>query len=79
MTVSTIPHPHTLVFPAGVDLFEIPRRSYDFNKGDRRFSTQERAIEHAEAKALETSVRQIVRADSSPHFIDLWVVQAVGS
>lgn len=70
---------HTILVHDDIDLAEIPRRDYDFSRGDTRWSTQEKALEVAEAKALETGIRQTVRRSSSPHFTELWLVQAVGS
>jgi len=71
---------HTIVIPEDIDVNTIPRRSYDFDKGDRRFHTLERALEHAEAEAGRTSVRQVVRTESAPHFVGtFYLVQAIGS
>lgn len=61
------------------DYLGLPRRSYDFNKGDRRFSDRDRAIEHANDKARATGVRQVVRPDSLVLGTPLFLVQAVGS
>ena len=70
-----------IVFDRSVDVFEIPRRSFDPAKGDRRFVDQDRAVIHAEEEASRTGVRQVVRIDSEipggrGRF---WLVQAVGS
>lgn len=64
-----------------VNVLNIPRRSYDFNRGDRRFYRRERALEHAEYEALRTGIRQIVRVDrpATDHGEPLFLVQAVGS
>lgn len=62
-----------------IDIFDRPRRPYDFSKGDRRFVDFDVALRHAEKKALETGIRQEVRPTSSPSFQKLWIVQAVGS
>lgn len=63
-------------------LYDIPRRAYDFNRGDRRFHDQIEAIEHANAEALKTGVRQVVRV-TAPALLGgdepLYLVQAVGS
>lgn len=64
---------------SGIDFFTLPRRGYDFNAGDRRFADLFEAIEHADAEALRTGIRQCVRPDSSPDFVQLYLVQAVGS
>lgn len=80
MTISQTPA--VLVFDESLtqDYMKLPQRGYDFNKGDRRFAEIERAIDHANAQALETGVRQVVRVDpGSPHFQTLHLVQAVGS
>lgn len=73
-----------LVFPDGIDSSDIrmiPTRPYDFNRGDRRFYDQGRAIEHANSTALETGVRQVVRVTSPAldRGAPLYLVQAVGS
>lgn len=59
----------------------VPTRSYDFDKGDRRFFEFERAIEHSEEEAIRTGVRQAIRRDLSdiPGGDKLYLVQAVGS
>lgn len=64
-----------------VNVLKIPRRSYDFNKGDRRFYRRERALAHAELEAALTGVRQIVRLDvpATDNGEPLFLVQAVGS
>lgn len=80
MTTTALPT-KVLVFPEDVDVAELPRRGYDFNKGDRRFHDQLDAIDHAHAEARATGVRQIVRP-SSPALhggAPLYLVQAVGS
>lgn len=69
----------TIVVADDIDISRVPRRGYDFNKGDRRFQTREAAITHADNEARRTGVRQVVRLDSTPHFVTLYVVQAVGS
>lgn len=70
-----------LILPDEFDIFEIPRRGYDFNLGDRRFLDLDRALGHANDEAARTGVRQIVRKDTPPDFVDVpyWLVQAVGS
>lgn len=71
------------VYPGGFDIAPAsgPTRAYDFNKGDRRFCDQARAIEHANSTALETGVRQVVRVTSPAldRGAPLYLVQAVGS
>lgn len=73
---------NVIVFDRSVDVFEIPRRSFDPTKGDRRFIDLFAAARHAEDEALKTGVRQTVRSDSEVpganggHF---WLVQAIGS
>lgn len=57
----------------------LPRRSYDFDKGDRRFRTLTRAVDHADAEAIRTGVRQVVRPDVDSLGDRLYLVQAVGS
>lgn len=72
----------TIVLDNNVDSYGIPRRPYDFNKGDRRFLDQDRAIEHANEEARRTCVRQVVRPDAAEvpggkgRF---YLIQAVGS
>jgi hypothetical protein len=72
----------TIVLDNNVDSYGIPRRSYDYDKGDRRFLDQWRAIEHANEEARRTGVRQVVRPDlaevpgAKGRF---YLVQAVGS
>lgn len=78
-SIPTRPHLHVLVFGDGVDVLGIPQRSYDFDKGDRRFTVQAEAIQYANDEAVRTSVRRIVRVDSSPHFTKFYLVQAIGS
>lgn len=71
-----------VVIPAGIDVHTLPRRSYDFNRGDRRFLDVERAVDHANEVALKTGVRQVVRADSREPGANgrpFYLVQAVGS
>lgn len=75
---------HVLVFPRNIDLARaaIPTRGYDFNKGDRRFVDQDRAIEHALEKAKLTGVRQVVRvsgAEPGSKGRPFHLVQAIGS
>lgn len=65
-----------------IDVLQIPKRSYDFNRGDRRFFDRDRAISHAEHEAILTGVRQVVRLDSPAIHGSgekLYLVQAVGS
>lgn len=62
-----------------VDVFQVPRRAYDFAKGDRRFTDRNQAIDHGIAEFDRTGVQQLVRRDSAPEFIDLFVVQTFGS
>lgn len=61
------------------EFYSIPKRSYDFNKGDRRFNDLERATAHAHEVASKTGVRQLVRPDTESLGVSLFVVQAVGS
>lgn len=61
------------------DYLGLPRRAYDFNKGDRRFSDLDKAIQHANDKASATGVRQVVRPDTLVLGTALFLVQAVGS
>lgn len=68
-----------LVFPEDVDVSQIPRRAYDFNKGDRRFFDQQEAIDHAHSLASKTGVRQIVRQDVDVLGRHPYLVQAIGS
>lgn len=73
-----------ITYPDDVDVV-VPTRSYDYNKGDRRFFDHQAAVDHAHAVALETGVRQSVRPDpGTPEFEirngrTLYLVQAVGS
>jgi hypothetical protein len=78
MTATALPT-KVLVFPDDVDVSAIPRRSYDFNAGDRRFFDQQEAIDHAHSKASESGIRQIVRRDSDVLGKPVYLVQAVGS
>ena len=71
-----------IIINRDVDIFAIPRRSFDPKKGDRRFLDQGDAIEHAEDEAIKTGVRQVVRIDSEVPGANAgryWLVQAVGS
>lgn len=70
-----------LILPDEFNVFDIPRRGYDFNRGDRRFNDQRRAIAFAYVEATRTGVRQIIRRDSTPDFVEgtFWLVQAIGS
>lgn len=61
------------------DYLRLPRRGFEFNKGDRRFRDQGRAIDHANETARTTGVRQIVRPDVEVLGEPMFVVQAVGS
>lgn len=63
------------------DYLALPKRPYDFDKGDRRFSSLRRAADHAHEEAARTGIRQVVRKDSTPDFVEgtFWLVQAVGS
>lgn len=61
------------------DYLGLPRRPYDFNKGDRRFRSLKAAHDHADAVAAETSVRQVVRPDVDALGDGLYLVQAIGS
>ena len=65
----------------GIDVLSLPRRPYDFNKGDRRFFDRDEAIEHAEHEAILTGVRQAIRLDGPAieGHDPLYLVQAVGS
>lgn len=80
MTITALPT-KVLVFPEDMTMADIPRRDYDFNKGDRRFHDRQVAIDHALAEATATGIRQIVRP-TSPALLGgapLYLVQAVGS
>lgn len=80
MTITALPA-KVLVFPTDLDMRDIPRRPYDFSRGDRRFFDQQDAIDHAHATATATGIRQIVRRDS-PALLGgepMFLVQAVGS
>ena len=81
MTTQTFnPQLETIVVADDIDVTRIPTRSYDLSKGDRRFSRLERAIEHADAEAIKTGIRQCVRrCPGSYTFQKLYLVQAVGS
>lgn len=71
-----------VVIPAGINVHDLPRRSYDFNKGDRRFVDIDQAVNHANERALHTGVRQVIRKDSfepGAHGRPFYLVQAVGS
>lgn len=71
-----------VVIPSSVDVYDLPRRSYDFNRGDRRFVDIDQAVEHANETALRTGVRQVVRKDSrepGAHGRPFYLVQAIGS
>lgn len=68
----------TVVVQDDVDVYTIPRRAYDFDRGDRRFHSFENAVDHADRVASETAVRQCVRVDNSS-FEKLYLVQAIGS
>lgn len=70
-----------LILPTEIPAGEIPRRSYDFNKGDRRFLDQADAIEWSQTKAEETGIRRVVRVDSTPDFLDgpFFISQEIGS
>lgn len=61
------------------DVLRIPQRPYEFDKGDRRFTSLMDAVSFANDEAVRTGVRQVVRLDSSPHFVTLHLVQAMGS
>lgn len=73
----------TIEIPADVDVHSIPRRPYDYSKGDRRFFGRRRALEHANEEARRTGIRQVVRVDPTDlpgqHRAALFLVQAVGS
>lgn len=75
MTDSTTP----VIIPKGISVYTIPRRSYDFNKGDRRFWDLDEAIEWANDEARRTGIRQMIRHDSPVLDRDILLVQAVGS
>lgn len=57
----------------------LPRRAYDFAQGDRRFRSLKKAADHADAEALRTGVRQVIRRDTDNLGEPLFLVQAVGS
>lgn len=63
------------------DFLTLPRRPYDFNRGDRRFGNLKRAVDHANDEAARTGIRQVVRKDNPPPFVEgiFWLVQAIGS
>ena len=68
-----------IIIADDINVYEIPRRAYDFNKGDRRFFDFENAVRFATDEAVRTGIRQIVRLDvdvlgERPH-----LVQAIGS
>lgn len=68
-----------IIIADDVNVNEIPRRSYDFNKGDRRFFDFNNAVRFATDKAVETSVRQVVRLDVDVLGMQTYLVQAIGS
>lgn len=61
------------------DFLGLPRRGYDFNKGDRRFTELKRAVDHADETARQTGIRQVVRIDGPVLGEVMYLVQAVGS
>jgi hypothetical protein len=72
----------TVLIADDVDVYTIPRRSYDYSKGDRRFFDYSRAVEHANDEARSTGVRQCIRPDVAEvpgQRHRLWLVQAIGS
>lgn len=71
----------TIVIPDGVNVGDIPTRSYDFNQGDNRFYSFANALEFASWKARETGVRRFVRRDTGPlgEVDGFWLVQEAGS
>lgn len=79
------PEPEPVVFtnvtiiPDDVSVFDLPRRPYDFNLGDRRFTEQDDAVQWSYDEALRTGRRRMVRLDSSPEFTTLYVSQEIGS
>jgi hypothetical protein len=70
-----------IIIPADVDVYTIPRRPFDFRKGDRRFGELDEAVEHANEEARKTGVRQVIRTYVPfLHGGELTlIVQAVGS
>lgn len=79
--ITTLSTTSTIVIPDDIDVAKVPTRSYDFAKGDRRFSDIEAAHKHADAEAIRTGVRQVVRKDPGSYTFGptLYLVQAVGS
>jgi len=71
----------TIIIADDVDVYTIPRRSYDYSRGDRRFFYYHRAVVHANEEARRTGVRQCIRPDLAdvPGGRRLWLVQAIGS
>jgi hypothetical protein len=68
-----------IILSDDVNVYDIPKRSYDFTKGDRRFFDFANAVRFATDEAVRTGIRQVVRLDvdvlgKRPH-----LVQAVGS
>ena len=61
------------------EFLALPRRGYDFQKGDRRFDSFKRAVDHANNEASRTGVRQVVRPDVDSLENPVYLVQAVGS
>jgi len=68
-----------IIVAEDINVGQIPRRAYDFSKGDRRFFDIERAIDHANDEASRTGIRQVVRPDTEALGDTLFVVQAIGS
>jgi hypothetical protein len=61
------------------EFLALPRRGYDFQKGDRRFDSFKRAVDHANDEASRTGVRQVVRPDVDSLENPVYLVQAIGS
>lgn len=61
------------------DFYSLPRRPYDYSRGDRRFGDLKRATDHAHKVASSTGVRQLVRPDTGTLGMTMFIVQAVGS
>lgn len=69
-----------LIVPDDIDPAAIPRRGYDFKLGDRRFNDRQHAVDFAVEQANQTGTVFTIRRDpSTPHFVDLYLVQALGS
>lgn len=73
---STTDYPtRVIIFPEDVKVREIPTRPYDLRQGDRRFFSQQAAVDWALEQQGKDGVQRSVRVDSA----GLWLVQALGS